>query len=115
MTGLSTLQVAAGSGATYRQLDYWARIGILVPDVAEATGCGSRRRYSQDQLAEATLLRSLAALSTMGRAGDLSEFGPVIAALRAGTTGVETFWLGDGVGIAVDFDRLRSNLESVAS
>ncbi len=31
---------------TYRQLDYWARTDLVRPSVTDASGSGSRRRYS---------------------------------------------------------------------
>lgn len=31
---------------TYRQLDYWARTGLVVPSIRSATGSGSQRLYS---------------------------------------------------------------------
>jgi DNA-binding transcriptional MerR regulator len=34
------------AGITYRQLDYWARTGLLQPSVRSATGSGSQRLYS---------------------------------------------------------------------
>jgi len=34
------------AGITYRQLDYWARTGLVEPTVREATGSGSQRLYS---------------------------------------------------------------------
>ncbi|MFE3195464.1 MerR family transcriptional regulator [Nocardia sp. NPDC059240] len=39
----SACQVA---GITYRQLDYWARTGLVVPSIRSATGSGSQRLYS---------------------------------------------------------------------
>jgi DNA-binding transcriptional MerR regulator len=36
----------AAAGITYRQLDYWARTGLVVPSVRGATGSGSQRLYS---------------------------------------------------------------------
>ena len=33
-------------GITYRQLDYWARTGLVVPTIRSATGSGSQRLYS---------------------------------------------------------------------
>ena len=33
-------------GITYRQLDYWARTGLVVPEVRSASGSGSQRLYS---------------------------------------------------------------------
>jgi DNA-binding transcriptional MerR regulator len=34
------------AGITYRQLDYWARTGLVVPSVRPAAGSGSQRLYS---------------------------------------------------------------------
>ncbi|WP_308426518.1 MerR family transcriptional regulator [Nocardia camponoti] len=39
----SACQVA---GITYRQLDYWARTGLVVPSIRGAAGSGSQRLYS---------------------------------------------------------------------
>lgn len=36
----------AAAGITYRQLDYWARTGLLVPSIRSAAGSGSQRLYS---------------------------------------------------------------------
>lgn len=34
------------AGITYRQLDYWARTGLVVPEVRTAGGSGTQRLYS---------------------------------------------------------------------
>ncbi|MBN9327386.1 MAG: MerR family transcriptional regulator, partial [Cellulomonas sp.] len=34
------------AGITYRQLDYWARTGLVEPSVRPATGSGTQRLYS---------------------------------------------------------------------
>ena len=36
----------AAAGVTYRQLDYWARTGLLEPSVRNAAGSGTQRLYS---------------------------------------------------------------------
>jgi len=36
----------AAAGITYRQLDYWARTGLVEPSVRSARGSGSQRLYS---------------------------------------------------------------------
>ena len=36
----------AAAGITYRQLDYWARTGLVVPSVRAAGGSGTQRLYS---------------------------------------------------------------------
>ncbi|MEZ0114880.1 DNA-binding transcriptional MerR regulator [Catenulispora sp. EB89] len=35
----------AAAGITYRQLDYWARTGLVEPSIRSATGSGSQRLY----------------------------------------------------------------------
>ena len=35
---------------SYRQLDYWARTGLVVPSVEDANGSGSQRLYSYSDL-----------------------------------------------------------------
>ena len=34
------------AGITYRQLDYWARTGLVVPEIRQAGGSGTQRLYS---------------------------------------------------------------------
>lgn len=41
--GPAACQIA---GITYRQLDYWARTGLVLPTVRSAAGSGSQRLYS---------------------------------------------------------------------
>ena len=36
----------AATGITYRQLDYWARTGLVVPSIRTAAGSGTQRLYS---------------------------------------------------------------------
>ena len=36
----------SAAGITYRQLDYWARTGLVVPEIRSASGSGSQRLYS---------------------------------------------------------------------
>jgi DNA-binding transcriptional MerR regulator len=60
---LSARQVAEVTGATYRQLDYWARVDVLHPSISRANGSGSRRRYSLDDARAARALVLLSAIS----------------------------------------------------
>ena len=46
-------------GISYRQLDHWARIGLVQPSVAAAAGSGSRRRYSYNDLVELKLAKKM--------------------------------------------------------
>ena len=45
-------QVCELVGITYRQLDYWARTGLLTPSITQAKGSGTQRRYSMRDLVE---------------------------------------------------------------
>ncbi|MCU0261172.1 MAG: MerR family transcriptional regulator [Ilumatobacteraceae bacterium] len=58
-TGYSGTQAAAVVGITYRQLDYWARTDLVRPSLSDATGSGSRRRYSYGDLLELRLIKTL--------------------------------------------------------
>ncbi|MGZ0229717.1 MAG: MerR family transcriptional regulator [Acidimicrobiales bacterium] len=46
-------------GISYRQLDYWARTDLIRPSVSDASGSGSRRRYSYQDLLELKVIKNL--------------------------------------------------------
>jgi DNA-binding transcriptional MerR regulator len=46
-------------GITYRQLDYWARTGLVRPSVKDARGSGSQRLYSFQDLAMLRLIKRM--------------------------------------------------------
>ena len=50
-------------GISYRQLDYWARTGLVSPSVREAGGSGTQRLYSFRDL---VLLRTIKSLLDTG-------------------------------------------------
>ncbi|MBU6146806.1 MAG: MerR family transcriptional regulator [Actinomycetales bacterium] len=45
-TGYRGSVACAAAGISYRQLDYWARTGLVEPSIRDATGSGSSRLYS---------------------------------------------------------------------
>lgn len=57
--GYSGPQVCRLVGITYRQLDYWARTGLLTPSLASAKGSGSKRRYDYTDVLELKVIKSL--------------------------------------------------------
>ncbi len=57
--GYSGRTAAEIVGITYRQLDYWARTDLIRPDLADAKGSGSRRRYSYTNLLELKLVKTM--------------------------------------------------------
>ena len=57
--GFSGRRAAEIVGITYRQLDYWARTDLIRPSLTDATGSGSRRRYSYRDLLELKVVKNL--------------------------------------------------------
>lgn len=57
--GYSGTQAAKVVGITYRQLDYWARTDLVRPSLTDASGSGSRRRYSYTDLLELRVIKTL--------------------------------------------------------
>lgn len=55
----TTTEVAELTGFSSRQLDYWARQGIIVPSIRESYGPGSRRLYSFEDLIQLRFFRRL--------------------------------------------------------
>ncbi|MDT0166199.1 MerR family transcriptional regulator [Actinotalea sp. AC32] len=45
-TGYRGPTACRAAGITYRQLDYWARTGLVEPSIRPATGSGTQRLYS---------------------------------------------------------------------
>ena len=58
-TGFSGPLVCRLTGVTYRQLDYWARTGLVTPSVTPASGSGSKRAYSYGDVLEVKVIKSL--------------------------------------------------------
>jgi DNA-binding transcriptional MerR regulator len=58
-SGYSGTQAAKVVGITYRQLDYWARTDLIRPSVTDASGSGSRRLYSYNDLLELRVIKTL--------------------------------------------------------
>lgn len=46
-------------GISYRQLDYWARTGLVRPSVKDARGSGTQRQYSFQDLALLKLIKRM--------------------------------------------------------
>lgn len=61
--GRRSPEIADEVGASFRQIDYWARIGLVVPSGGAADGSGTRRGWTDDDVA---LLRLVVRLRTAG-------------------------------------------------
>src|SRR5262247_2525791 len=46
VVGYRGVTACHAAGISYRQLDYWARTGLVVPGVRDASGSGTQRLYS---------------------------------------------------------------------
>lgn len=57
--GFSTTQACKLVGATYRQIDYWTRTGLLRASLKEAEGSGRPRRYTYLDLVKLKVIRRL--------------------------------------------------------
>jgi DNA-binding transcriptional MerR regulator len=52
-------QVCKVVGITYRQLDYWARTGLLRPSITDARGSGTQRCYSYHDVVDLKVIKRL--------------------------------------------------------
>lgn len=59
LVGYRAPQVCKLVGITYRQLDYWARTGLLVPSLQPAAGSGSQRLYSFTDVVQLKVIKRL--------------------------------------------------------
>jgi DNA-binding transcriptional MerR regulator len=57
--GFSAPEVCKIVGITYRQLDYWARTDLVTPSVRDASGSGTQRLYSFQDLVTLRVIKSL--------------------------------------------------------
>lgn len=57
--GYSGTRTAKVVGISYRQLDYWARTDLIRPSLSDASGSGSRRKYSYNDLLELKAIKKL--------------------------------------------------------
>ena len=57
--GYRAPQVCKIVGITYRQLDYWARTGLLAPSIRAAAGSGSQRLYAFGDIVQLRVVKRL--------------------------------------------------------
>ena len=57
--GYRAPQVCGLVGISYRQLDYWARTGLITPSIQEASGSGSQRLYSFSDVVQLKVVKRL--------------------------------------------------------
>jgi DNA-binding transcriptional MerR regulator len=59
LDGYRAPQVCSLVGITYRQLDYWARTGLITPSLQKATGSGSQRLYAFPDIVQLKVVKRL--------------------------------------------------------
>ncbi|MCC5948398.1 MAG: MerR family transcriptional regulator [Nitriliruptoraceae bacterium] len=86
---------------TYRQLDYWARTGLVEPSFRKASGSGTQRIYSFDDVVRLKVVKRL-----LDTGVSLQKVRLAIDELRARGRGIaETTLMSDGVSVyAIDDD-----------
>ncbi len=86
----------SAAGITYRQLDYWARTGLVVPEVRSAEGSGTQRLYS---FRDILILRVIKRLIDAGIS--LQQIRTAIDHLRARGVGdlTQVTLMSDGVSV----------------
>ena len=57
--GYRVPEVCKVVGISYRQLDYWARTGLVRPSVRDAGGSGTQRLYSFEDLLQLRVVKTL--------------------------------------------------------
>src|SRR5437016_1358753 len=57
--GYRVPEVCKVIGISYRQLDYWARTGLVTPSIREAGGSGTQRLYSFQDLVQLKVIKKL--------------------------------------------------------
>lgn len=55
----TTIEAARIGGFSVRQLDYWAKTGMLVPSIKQSVGPGTRKVYSFDDLVKLSFIKQL--------------------------------------------------------
>lgn len=119
------------AGISYRQLDYWARTGLVVPGVRDASGSGTQRLYSFRDLVVLRVVKRLldagVSLQNIRRAiealrsrgvGDLADItlisdGTTVYECRSAEEVVDLLQGGQGVfGIAISgaFKEIQGSL-----
>lgn len=102
----STQDVCNATGASFRQIDYWSRIGLVEP-YKNGSGSGTRRLYDQSNV---DLIRAIKACVDVGFGAHtrhpISEtLGPVIDHVKEhGLTGKVTMGI-----VTVDLSRVNGD------
>ena len=99
--GFTSKQAEKIVGISYRQIDHWARKGLVQPSLAPAQGSGSRRRYSYSDLVEFKIAKKMRDqgidLRSIARAFDYlrNRLGGEVASANIVISGSDVLWADD--------------------
>ena len=99
--GFTSKQAEKIVGISYRQIDHWARKGLVQPSLAPAQGSGSRRRYSYNDLVEFKIAKKMRDqgidLKSIARAFDYlrNQLGGEVASANIVISGSDVLWADD--------------------
>lgn len=97
----TTNQAATLTGTTYRQVDYWCRVGLLRPSIRDAAGSGTERLFSSADVVSIRLIRSLLSKGV--------DHDVIREALALDPAHAAFLWVqGDVVGLGSGFDLLEA-------
>ncbi len=103
MRPLRSPELVEASGATYRQVDWWARRGLL-PVVTPAHGSGTPRLFHPDAVRVATALRRWAEI----------DYGDIAEAVQRAEPGTAVH-LGNGIVIFPEFFEAEQRADAVSA
>lgn len=94
------------TGVSFRQLDYWARIGLIEPSIEPAVGSGSARLYSFKDVLCVQLM------ATLLNAGIGFEFSSLaVRKFKASATAPRTLnFTFDGIEITIYLTKIKNDL-----
>lgn len=93
---LTTKELAKMTGATYRQIDYWCRVGLIKPIGKSNPGSGRRRLFDDDTVRKINLL--VAVSHAFGGTTRLPQLEKIVSAEAAGKV-----YLGEGLTLSWDW------------
>lgn len=110
MTIYSAKELGILTGATYRQIDYWARTHLIEPESSDFSRSSqwraANRRYSERQVMVTAVATRLMALGLGRDAVGVATRAP-LAGMRALRVG-----LAEGIELTVDLTLIRTQIET---
>lgn len=104
---LTSVDACLQTGATYRQLDYWARIGLIFPLGVGNPGSGYRRRWDPSSIPG---IKRMVALSSLFDQKNRDLLRPVLRRIALGDDEITAEV--NGIRISIILDPVAEELAS---